>query len=91
MIQYKNAKSITKELRLIAEYRNINACKSMPKDKLSRILNNKNNNRGDRKTLFKSKKEENKESLYKPKRNSLFKLKRKKLRKCLTSQKKKHF
>ena len=42
-----------KKLRLIAEYRNIDGYKSMPKDKLLRILND---NKGDRKSLFKSKK-----------------------------------
>ena len=40
-------------MRLIAEYRNIDGYKSMPKDKLLRILND---NKGDRKSLFKSKK-----------------------------------
>ena len=40
----------------------------MPKDKLLGIIDN---NRGDRKSLFKSKR-----SLYKPTRNSLFQLKR---------------
>ena len=33
-----------KELRLIAKNRNINGYKSMPKDKLLRIINNNNNN-----------------------------------------------
>ena len=43
------------ELRLIAKTRNICGYKSMPKDKLLRIINN---NVGDRKSLLKSKKEE---------------------------------
>ena len=42
-----------KELRLIAKNRNICGYKSMPKDKLSRIINN---NERDRKSLFKQKK-----------------------------------
>ena len=33
-----------KELRLIAKNRNINGYKSMPKDKLLRIINTNNNN-----------------------------------------------
>ena len=49
-----------KELRLIAKNRNICAYKSMPKDKLLRIINN---NERDRKSLFKSKKEETKKGL----------------------------
>ena len=43
-----------KELRLIAKNKNINGYKNMPKDKLLRIFNN--NNKRDRKSLFKSKK-----------------------------------
>ena len=43
-----------KELRLIAKNRNINSYKNMPKDKLLRIINT-NNNKRDRKSLFKSK------------------------------------
>ena len=58
-----------KELRLIAKNRNINGYKSMAKDKLLRILNsNSNNNKRDRKSLFKSKKEETKKSIFKPTR-----------------------
>ena len=63
-----------KQLRLIAENRNISGYKSMPKDKLLRIINN---NEGDRKSPLKSKKEETKKGLYKPTRNNPFKLKRK--------------
>ena len=73
-----------KELRLIAKNRNISGYKSIPKDKLLRIINNE----GDRKSLFKSKKEETKKGLFKPTRNSSFKLK-KKLRKVFTSQQQK--
>ena len=62
-----------KELRLIAKNRNISGYKSIPKDKLLRIINNE----GDRKSLFKSKKEETKKGLFKPTRNSSFKLKKK--------------
>ena len=46
-----------KKLRSIAKNRNIGGYKSMPKDKLLRIINN---NEGDRKCFFKSKKEETK-------------------------------
>ena len=46
-----------KELRLTAQYRNINDYKSLPIDKLLMILND---NKGDRESLFKSKKEESK-------------------------------
>ena len=67
-----------KKLRLIAKNRNINGYKSMSKDKLLRIINDSNNKNRDRKSLFKSQKEETKKSLYKPTSNSLFKLKRKK-------------
>ena len=42
-----------KELRLIAKNRNICGYKSMPKEKLLRIINN---NERDKKSLFKSKK-----------------------------------
>ena len=49
-----------KELRLKAKNRNICGYKSMPKDKLLRIINN---NERDRKSLFKSKKEETKKGL----------------------------
>ena len=48
-----------KELRYIGKNRNITGYKSMPKDKLLRIIDNNNNNndddddRGDRKSLFK--------------------------------------
>ena len=51
-----------KELRYIGKNRNITGYKSMPKDKLLRIIDNNNNNndddddRGDRKSLFKQKK-----------------------------------
>ena len=44
-----------KELRLKAKNRNIYGDKSMPKDKLLRMINN---NERDRKSLFESKKEE---------------------------------
>ena len=77
-----------KELRLIARNRNINGYKSMPKDKLLRIINN--NKRG-RKSLFKLKKEENKKSLHKPTRNSLFKLKRENIEKNLNKPAKNFF
>ena len=43
-----------KELRLIAENRNMNGYQSMPKDKLLRIIT-----KGDRKSLFLIKKKEN--------------------------------
>ena len=66
-----------KELRLIAKNRNINGYESMSKDKLLRIINNKR----DRKSVFKLKKEEAKKSLYKSTTNSLFKSKRKKRKK----------
>ena len=69
-----------KELRLIAKKTNICGYKSMAKDKLLRILNN---NERDRKSFFKSKKEETKKALYKPTRNSNFKLKGEKIRKSL--------
>ena len=69
--------------------RNISGYKSMPKDKLLGIINN-NNNKGDRKSLFKLKKEETKKSLYKPTRNSLFKLKREKVKKNLNKPAKKN-
>ena len=45
-------------LTLIAKNRKINGYKSMPKDKLLRIINN---NKRDRKSLFNSKKKETKE------------------------------
>ena len=72
-----------KELRYIAKNRNINGYKSMPKDKLLRIIvknnnNDNNNNKGDRKSLFKSKK-----GLYKLPTDSLFKLEREKIKKSL--------
>ena len=52
-------------MRLIAKNSNISVCKSMHKDKLLGIINNNNNNsnnnnKGDRKSLFNSKKEETK-------------------------------
>ena len=54
-----------KEFRLIAKNRNVRGYKSMPKDKLLGIIinNNNKNNKGDRKSIFKSKKEENKKFL----------------------------
>ena len=61
-------------MRLIAKNGNINGDEIMSKDKLLRITNNAR----DRKSLFKSKKGETKESLYKSTRNNLFKSKRKK-------------
>ena len=70
--------------------RNISGYKSMPKDKLLGIINNNNNNKGDRKSLFKLKKEETKKSLYKPTRNSLFKLKREKTKKNHNKPEKKY-
>ena len=69
-----------KELILIAKNRDINGYESMPKDKLLRIINN---NKRDRKSLLKSKKEETKKSLYRPTKNSRFKLKREKNKKRL--------
>ena len=77
-----------KELRLIAKNRNICGYKSMPKDKLLRIINN---DERERKSIFKSTKEESKKGLYKPTRNSTFKLKREKIKKSLSSQQKKIF
>ena len=62
-----------KELRLIVKNRNICSYKSMPKDKLLRIVDN---NERYRNSLFKLKKEETKKGLYKPTRNSTFNLKR---------------
>ena len=52
---YKMLNLSLKELRLIAKNRNTNVYKSIPKDKLLRIINN---NKRDRKSLFKSKIEE---------------------------------
>ena len=75
-----------KELRLIAKNRNINGYESMSKDKLLRIINNKR----DRKSVFKLKKEEAKKSLYKSTTNSLFKSKRKKRKKSLHKPSKKN-
>ena len=49
-----------------------------------------NNNMGDRKRLFKSKKEETKKRIYKPTSNSLFKLKREKIKKNLNKLAKKN-
>ena len=60
---YKNVcPSIKMENLLIAKNRNVPGYKSMPKDKLLGIIinNNNKNNKGDRKSIFKSKKEENK-------------------------------
>ena len=72
-----------KELRLIAKNKNICGYKIRRKDKLLRVIVN---NEGDRKRLFKSKKEETKKILFKPTRNSSFKSKREKLREDFTSQ-----
>ena len=79
---------LLKELRLVAQNRSINGYASMPKDKLLRIISN---NKGHRKSLFKSKKEETKKSLYKPTRNNLFKLKRGNIKKSLKKPAKKIF
>ena len=49
-----------KKLKLIAKNRNTNGCESMPKEKLLRIIDN---NKNDRKSLFKLKNEETKKSL----------------------------
>ena len=54
----------------------------MPKDKLSRIIDNK---KRDRKSFLKTRKRRNQKILYRPTKNSLFKLKEKKLRKAFTS------
>ena len=67
-----------KELRLIAENRNMNGYQSMPKDKLLRIIT-----KGDRKSLFLIKKKEIKKSFYQPTRNNFFKWKREKTKKNL--------
>ena len=75
-----------KELRLIAKNRNICGYKSIPKDKLLRIINN---NERDRESLFKLKKGEAKKGLYKPTKNSTFKLKREKIKKGIYRQAKK--
>ena len=72
----------------MAKNRNICGYKSMPKDKLIRIINN---NERDRKSLFKSKKEETKKGLYKSTRNSTFKLKREKIKRSLYRPAKKSF
>ena len=72
------------ELKYIAKNRNINGYKSMPNNKLLRMIdkknnnNNNNNNKSDTRSPFKSKK-----GLYKPTRNSIFKLKREKIKKSL--------
>ena len=79
-----------KELRLIAKNRNISGYKGMPKDELLGIIDNNNNNKGDRKSLFKSEKEETRKSVYKPTTNSLFKLKREKIKKNLNKPSKKN-
>ena len=54
---------------------------------LLRIIND---NKGDKKSFFKWKKEETKKSLYKPTRNSLFKLKREWIEKSLNKPAKKN-
>ena len=54
----------------------------MPKDKLSRIIDNK---KRDRKSFLKTRKRRNQKILYRPTKNSLLKLKEKKLRKAFTS------
>ena len=54
----------------------------MPKDKLSRIIDNK---KIDRKSFLKTRKRRNQKILYRPTKNSLLKLKEKKLRKAFTS------
>ena len=77
-----------KQLRLMAKNRNICGYKSMLKDKLIRVINNNERNR---KSLFKSKKEETKKGLYKPTRNSTFKLKREKIKRSLYRPAKKSF
>ena len=77
-----------KELRLIAKNISINGYESMSKDKL---LGEINNNKRDRKSLFKSKKEETKKSFLKPTRNSLFKFKKEKIKKNLNRPVKKLF
>ena len=75
-----------KGLRLIAKNSNICGYKSMPKDNLLRIINS---NERDKKSLFKSKKEETKKCLYKPTGNSTFKLKREKIKESLNRPAKK--
>ena len=62
----KTSKYILKK-NIIAKNSNISVCKSIHKDKLLGIINNNNNNnnsnnnnKGDRKSLFNSKKEETK-------------------------------
>ena len=87
MLMYKILNLSLREIRSIAKNRNIKGYKSMPKDKLLRIINN---NKGDGKSPFKLKKEEIKRSLYKPTRNSLFKLKREKIKKGLYKAAKKN-
>ena len=74
------------ELKLVAKNRNINDYKSRLKDKL---LKTTDNNKRDRESLFKSKKEETTKSLYQPTRKSLFKLKRGKIKKILNKPTKK--
>ena len=76
-----------KEFILVAKNRNINGYKSMPKDKLLRIINDI---KRDRRSLFKSKKEDTKKILYKPTRNNLFKLKREKIKKGINKPAKKN-
>ena len=79
-----------KELRLIAKNRYICGYKSIPKDKLLRIINN--NNKRDKNSFFKSKKEETKKGLYKPtknNKNNTFKSKRKEIKKSLMKPSKK--
>ena len=71
---YKMFNLSLKELRLISKNRNINGYESMAKDKLLKIINN---NKGGRKSLLISEKEETKK-IFKS-RDNLFKLKRKKI------------
>ena len=77
-----------KELRLITKNISINGYESMSKDKL---LGEINNNKRDRNSLFKSKKEETKKSFFKPTRKSLFKFKKEKIKKNLNKPVKKLF
>ena len=71
---------------LTVKKRNIKGYESRSKDKLLRIIIN---NKRDRKSSIKSKKEETKKSICKPKTNSIFKLKSEKIKKCLNKPAKK--
>ena len=72
-----------KELRLIAKNRNINGYESIPKDRLVKISNN---NKGDRKSLLKPKKEEAKKAFISQQRIVFLIQKKKKPKPVFTRQ-----